>query len=84
MPQMTDAMFKFVIIYCIFFPFWIGFNILYATGVVSASGQALTMGSLFSAVFAIFSDPILGILDAVLTSIGVIGGIIIVRELLPV
>lgn len=85
MPTVTDSMFRFVITFVIFLGLIGAFNVLYISSEVADSGEELTLDTFLTTSLRVFGEyPELLIFDIILGSVGIIGMLIVVRELLPV
>jgi hypothetical protein len=81
MPQVTDSMFKTVIIGAVFLTLWAIFNALFIGSVINTQG--LSLSEILSQSWAVFMQPELLIFNALFGIIGLVISLIVVRELLP-
>ena len=83
MPQVTDGMFKLVIIGAVFLVVWGAFNALFI-GEQIGSGDNISYDDILSAGWDIFTQPELIFFNLMFGAVFVVGLVIVVREMLPV
>ncbi len=83
MTIITDGMFKFLLVEAIFFSLWASFNALFVISSIPA-GTTLTLDAFIAQSWSILSQPELVAVNSVLVILGIVGGLVIARELLPV
>jgi hypothetical protein len=85
MTNVTDDMFRFTLIGVMFLILMAGFNVLFIGGQISDNNGSMDLSSVLGASWKVLSDyPELLIIDVILGSVGLIGSLFIIRELLPV
>jgi hypothetical protein len=81
MPQVTDSMFKTVIVGGVFLTLWAIFNALFIGSTIKTQG--LSLSEILSQSWAVFTQPELLLFNALFGIVGLIISLIVVRELLP-
>lgn len=82
MPQVTDGMFKFVIIGAVFLVAWGAFNALFIGEQIGSDN--ISYDDILSASWDIFTQPELLFFNLMFGAVFVVGLVIVVREMLPV
>lgn len=82
MTQITDAMFKSLIVGGLFITFMGMFNILFIGGELGDTGD-MSLTQIVNLSWRIFTQPEILFLNAVLGIVGIIISLIVIRELLP-